>query len=81
MLKRFCTLACEVCNFDFSKVYGERGKDYIECHHTIPVHRMKEGDKTKLSDLALVCSNCHRMIHIKRQWLNIDELRSIIQDQ
>lgn len=81
VLKRFGTLACEICNFDFSKVYGERGKDYIECHHTIPVHRMKEGDKTKLSDLALVCSNCHRMIHRKRQWLNIDELRSIIQDQ
>jgi hypothetical protein len=33
------------------------------------------GTKTKLEDLALVCSNCHRMIHATRNWLTVAELR------
>ncbi|MET9496757.1 HNH endonuclease [Streptomyces sp. NPDC006552] len=32
---------------------------YIECHHVVPLHEAGEG-RTKLSDLALTCANCHR---------------------
>jgi predicted HNH restriction endonuclease len=40
---------------------------------------MNEGDETKLSDLSLVCSNCHRMIHKnKDHWLSIEELKDIL---
>ncbi|MDO6522910.1 HNH endonuclease [Shimia thalassica] len=53
----------------------------MECHHTVPVSEMKPGDKTKLSDLALVCANCHRMIHAKRPWLSIQELVGLIKKQ
>jgi 5-methylcytosine-specific restriction protein A len=28
--------------------------------------------------LELVCSNCHRMIHRRRPWLTIEQLRSIL---
>jgi len=69
------SLACEVCGFDFSTVYGELGEGFIECHHTKPVSEYKPNEKTKLSDLALVCSNCHRMLHRRRPWLGISELR------
>jgi len=68
-------LRCEVCNFDFYAKYGELGKDYIECHHTIPVCELDCGNTTKLKDVALVCSNCHRILHRKRPWLSIDKLR------
>ncbi len=33
---------------------------------------------SKLEDLVLVCSNCHRMIHRKRPWLSATELRGWI---
>ena len=56
---------------------GDRGKNYIECHHNTPVSGLNEGDVTKLSDLTLLCSNCHRIIHRKKPWLTIDELREI----
>ena len=36
-----------------------------------------EGVKTRLSDLALVCANCHRMIHARRPWLSIEGLRDL----
>ena len=71
-------LTCEVCGFNFSLVFGERGNGFIECHHTQPVSELKDGQKTKLSELSLVCSNCHRMIHRKKPWLSIDETREII---
>ncbi len=56
-------LRCEACGFDFEARYGERGRGFIECHHTKPVHTLADGHKTKLDDLALLCANCHRMVH------------------
>lgn len=70
-LKANGSLRCEACDFDFSQFYGSRGEGYIECHHTKPLHEMKPNEKTKLSDLALLCANCHRVIHAKRPWLTL----------
>lgn len=53
----------EACGFEFEKTYGEIGKGYIECHHLIPLSNFKVNKETKLEGLALLCSNCHRMIH------------------
>ena len=55
----------KLVEFTFEKVYGKRGMDFIEAHHSKPVSDMKEGDKTKLEDIAMLYSNCHRMIHRK----------------
>ncbi len=72
-------LRCSVCSFDFYKTYGELGKGFIECHHTVPISKYQfDGSKTKMSDLILVCSNCHRMLHRKRPWLTVKELRQIL---
>jgi HNH endonuclease len=73
--------ACDVCGFDFHKVYGKRGYRYIEAHHTIPVSELKKGQKTKLEDIALVCSNCHRMLHKSRPWLSIERLGEFIKQK
>ena len=78
VLKRPDELACEACGFDFSKAYGVHGEGFIECHYTKPVSEMRPGDRTRLQDLALVCSNCHRMIHRRRPWLSIGQLKSLI---
>ena len=68
------TLCCVICDFDFFQEYGEIGRGFIECHHTLPVSEYGSGAKTQLKDLALVCANCHRMLHRRRPWLTIDEL-------
>src|SRR5262249_20766123 len=57
MMKKAGVVACEVCAFDFGRVYGKRGHGFIECHHTRPVQSLKPGEKTRLSDLALLCAN------------------------
>ena len=71
-------LACEACGFDFRERYGAHGEGFIECHHTRPVHTLKPGEKTKISDLRLLCANCHRMIHAKRQLLSMEQLIAIL---
>lgn len=71
-------LYCQVCGFDFEKKYVDIGKDFIECHHTIAVSEMREGHKTKVEDIALLCPNCHRMVHKKRPWLTMKDLDNLI---
>ncbi|WP_080755873.1 HNH endonuclease [Aeromonas hydrophila] len=63
VLKNTGALKCEVCGFDFSKVYGIHGYYFCEVHHLTPLHKSDGLTKTKLSDLAIICSNCHRIIH------------------
>jgi 5-methylcytosine-specific restriction enzyme A len=71
-------LSCGICGFDFYKTYGELGRGFIECHHTVPVSEYAKVKGTKLKDLALVCSNCHRMLHRRRPWLLVPELSELI---
>ncbi|WP_374629227.1 HNH endonuclease [Pannonibacter indicus] len=77
-LRQHGCLACEVCGFDFLQTYGERGREFIECHHTLPISSLGEHGKTNLKDLALVCSNCHRMIHARRPWWSIDDAKAAL---
>ncbi|WP_271800548.1 HNH endonuclease [Dietzia maris] len=77
-LKTHDRVHCELCGFDFEARYGERGRDFIEVHHVVPLH--ESGPTTnKLTDLILVCSNCHRMIHRATPWLTPAEVRSSLQ--
>ncbi len=78
VLKRDKQLVCEVCGFDFFKMYGELGKDFIECHHTKPLFSLSTTTQTDLNDLALVCSNCHRMLHRRKTILSTQELKMLI---
>ena len=73
-------LECEVCEFNFQEIYGIRGGNYIEVHHTIPLSDYQHPRITFLEDLALLCSNCHRMIHRAEPWLTVEELRRIYKE-
>jgi len=70
---------CRVCGFDFERHYGERGMGFIEIHHTKPLSsataRIIVNPRT---DLVPVCSNCHRMIHRRKDdVLSPDQMRTI----
>lgn len=71
-------LFCQVCRFDFERKYGRLGKDFIEAHHTIPLSELSRKLTSKIDDLAMVCSNCHKMLHRKRPWLPMDHLRRLL---
>ncbi len=70
-------LACEACGFDFVAVYGPLGEGFAECHHTLPLGRAAGERRTRLSDLAVVCANCHRMLH-RWPWHTVAGLRELL---
>jgi len=77
-MKKHGRLVCAACSFDFSKQYGEVGADIIDVHHTKPVHTMEPGEKTKVADLVLLCSNCHRVVHSRRKWLSVEQVKAAV---
>ena len=64
VLKTTGMLCCEVCGFDFKEIYGDIGDGVCEVHHIHPLHKSDGNVKTELKDLAIICSNCHRIIHL-----------------
>lgn len=73
---------CQVCQFNFHKIYGELGKDFIEVHHLIPISNFKEEHNVNpKTEMAVLCANCHRMMHRNRNTiLTISELKEIFKN-
>ncbi|WP_424627952.1 MrcB family domain-containing protein [Bradyrhizobium sp. SYSU BS000235] len=57
---------CQGCDLEFHERYGEIGRGFIEAHHLKPIGSLEEGAEVAYdvaSDFAVLCANCHRMIH------------------
>lgn len=75
-LQRCGRLECEVCGFDFEVFYGVVGQGFCEAHHLVPLAELDETRTAKLCDLAVVCANCHRMLHRRNPPMTLPELRT-----
>jgi 5-methylcytosine-specific restriction enzyme A len=71
-------LACEACGFDFAATYGRLGEGYIECHHRRPLSDLLARVAVRVEDLALVCGNCHRILHRQNPMITVDQLRDFL---
>jgi predicted HNH restriction endonuclease len=81
--KRIHSHVCQVCGFDFERFYGSAGAGYIEAHHKVPFHTLPEDAEVMLSpkdDFAVVCANCHRMLH-REPYPTVAELRAIVAER
>ncbi len=67
-LEKHGELFCTICSFSYSRTYGDLGEGYIEAHHVKPISERDGAEETKVEDLAIVCANCHRMIHRDRDY-------------
>jgi len=47
-------------------MYGSFGVDFIEMHHEEPLSLSRGPTPRRLTDLVPVCSNCHRILHRRR---------------
>lgn len=79
-IKKKLGYICEACNFDFEKNYGKVGKGYIEAHHLKPISELKIGESRSVTqdDFAVLCSNCHRMIHKLKDSSDLKALKELI---
>jgi hypothetical protein len=70
---------CIACKFDFEKEYGDVGRGYIECHHLDPLSERSDrfwtdDMVTNVHRVAMVCANCHRMIHRRRPAYTLEDI-------
>ena len=57
-------VTCQACGFSFHAVYGAQGEGFIEVHHLRPLSEQNgEASVNPRTDMAVLCANCHRMIH------------------
>jgi 5-methylcytosine-specific restriction protein A len=73
---------CQACGFNFEEVYGVLGEHYIEAHHLVPICALK-GKVVRLDprrDFAVLCANCHRMIHRFSNPENVEAFGKIIEE-
>ncbi|HNH44812.1 MAG TPA: HNH endonuclease, partial [Agitococcus sp.] len=70
---------CQICSFDFGKIYGNIGKDFIHVHHVVDIATIgNEYSVDPIKDLIPVCPNCHSMLHKKKPAYSIDELKEMM---
>lgn len=71
-------LACEACRFDFRVAYGELGTGFCEVHHLKPLAGRSESETTSFEHLAILCSNCHSIIHRTLPMWSVPELAAYL---
>ena len=72
---------CKICSFNFERIYGELGKEFIHVHHITPIHTIGINYKIDYAkDLIPVCPNCHAMLHrkINGKFYSVSELAQLI---
>lgn len=72
---------CQACRTSFGEIYGSLGEGYIEAHHLRPLSALEEGEVTTydvVTDFAVLCANCHRMIHRLEDVSDLAKLKAIL---
>jgi 5-methylcytosine-specific restriction enzyme A len=78
--KRAQGLTCRGCDVDYRELYGRPGERCVDAHHLVPFAELGKGVRklNPVRDFAIVCANCHRLIHSRREPLTIPELRQLL---
>lgn len=66
---------CEVCGLRYDGMYGAVGSEYIVAHHIELLAGRRASRRTTMDDIALLCANCHAMIHRTSSLTRPAELR------
>ena len=72
---------CQACDVDLGELYGRIGQGYIEAHHLRPISTLEEGVIVRYdvaAEFAVLCPNCHRMIHRMEDPSNLYKLRALL---
>lgn len=80
-VKEYHGYDCQACGMNYEKKYGTIGRNFIEAHHLKPLSQLVEGEAVTYNianDFAVLCANCHRMIHRMPLLNSIGDLKETI---
>jgi predicted HNH restriction endonuclease len=67
---------CAVCDVDFTAVLDGRGVRVLQVHHRKQLAQLKAPRVNTVRDLAVVCANCHALIHSDpKRSIPVEELK------
>lgn len=70
---------CEACDVVFSNLLGGLGARVLHVHHRYQLALRDVPSVTRLADLAVVCANCHALIHSDpMRALPVEQLRALL---
>jgi hypothetical protein len=72
------SLMCEACGLNSAGLPENIGDACFEVHHTRPLVDRTSPSPTRLDELALLCANCHRMIHRTKPLASTGTLRKLL---
>jgi hypothetical protein len=73
-------LSCYCCGFKFEDFYGDIARDRAIVHHLETFHGKKgEERNSTVDDVRVVCANCHYVIHLTGEPLDVDVLKERIE--
>lgn len=70
---------CESCGIDFSRLLGGRGERVLQVHHRRQLAASDKPRLTKVSQLAVLCANCHCLVHMDpKRAMPVAKLRKLL---
>ena len=73
---------CEACGVDYNRVLGGKGLRVLQVHHKCQLSELDKPRVNTVEDLAVVCANCHALIHSdSKKALGIDLLKQMLKSQ
>jgi 5-methylcytosine-specific restriction protein A len=81
LVKKNLGTRCMGCSFELSELYGSVASGFIEAHHLIPLSNLHENEIIRFDpkkDFAVLCPNCHRVIHRMNDVSDLNGLRKLV---
>jgi hypothetical protein len=72
-------LRCEACGLTESELPNSIGEACFEAHHKTRLSGLSAPKTTRLEDIAMLCANCHRMIHRHDPMPTVETLQNRLQ--
>jgi 5-methylcytosine-specific restriction protein A len=70
--KRRAGGSCQLCNLP-APFKNHNGEPYLEIHHIVPI---EEGGPDTIGNVAALCPNCHRKMHVLNLPADVVRLRN-----
>jgi 5-methylcytosine-specific restriction enzyme A len=81
LVKKKLGTRCMGCLFELRELYGPVAAGFIEAHHLIPLSNLDDDTVIRFDPerhFAVLCPNCHRIIHRMDDCSDIDALRTLV---
>lgn len=82
LVKKVLGTRCMGCDWQMAELYGSIGCDVIEAHHLVALASLDADQKPMLDpakDFAVLCPNCHAIIHKMDDVSDVSGLRTLIE--